>query len=167
MGSHARVWPAEPSSRESKTGRVWELADELSARLGRRVDRKAVIDAYVAEGGNQNTASTQYFYWKQAFDARRAPARERFRSVSPKRLTVGRDGRLAIPPDMRTAMLLDDDDAVTAEVVDGELRVLSAKAAVRHVQALARKLDKGRGSIVDELIADRREEARRENGDGT
>lgn len=165
MGSHARVLPAEPSSRESKTGRVWELADELSARLGHRVDRKAVIDTYVAEGGNPNTASTQYFYWKQAFDARNTPARERCRSVPPMRLPVGRDGRLAIPADMRTAMLLDDDDAVTAEVVDGELRVLSAKAAVRHVQALARKLDKGHGSVVDELIADRREEARRENGE--
>ena len=163
MSQVAKSSSTQPADSGSRTGRVWEIADALSERLGRRADRKAVVDACVAEGGNPNTASTQYFHWKQAYDARRGGRQDTLGSVPPSRLAVGRDGRLVIPSEMRAAMLLGDEAAVTAEVVDGELRILSPKAAVRRVQALARRLDKGRGSAVDELIAERREEARRED----
>lgn len=155
--------PVSSPSKASKTRRVWEIAGSLSERTGRRAERKAVIDAYVEEGGNPNTASTQYAYWKQAYDADRADRPKMPGTVAATRLTVGKDGRLLIPARMRDAMLLGADEAVSAEVVDGELRILSAKAAVRHVQAMAKRLDKGSGSAVDELIAERREEAQRES----
>ncbi|MBO0906360.1 hypothetical protein [Jiella sonneratiae] len=155
--------PSQRAISTSKTGRVWEIADALSEKLGRRADRRSVIDAYVAEGGNPNTGSTQYAYWKRAFEERHSDRQEGFASVPTMRLTIGKDGRLVIPAEMRAAMLLGDDEPVSAEVVDGELRILSLKGAVSHVQAMARRFDRGTGSPVDELIAERREEARRED----
>ena len=50
-------------SQGTKTGRVWEIADELLARDG-KAPREAVIRACMDEGLNVNTASTQYSYWK-------------------------------------------------------------------------------------------------------
>ncbi len=59
----------EPSVRPkgtSTTGRVWEIADSLFAAAGNQFpDRKAIIDACIAEGINQATASTQYAKWKK------------------------------------------------------------------------------------------------------
>lgn len=49
--------------KSTKTGRVWEIADELLARDG-KAPREAVIRACMDEGLNVNTASTQYSYWK-------------------------------------------------------------------------------------------------------
>ena len=41
----------------TQTGRVWDLADQLSRELGRKAKRKEVLEAYAREGGNTNTAS--------------------------------------------------------------------------------------------------------------
>lgn len=61
--------PGEPSARPkgtSTTGRVWEIADGLFTAAGNTLpDRKSIIDACVAEGINQATASTQYAKWKK------------------------------------------------------------------------------------------------------
>jgi len=45
----------------SKTGRVWEIAEQL----GEEVTRKGVVDTCVAEGINPSTASTQYGKWRK------------------------------------------------------------------------------------------------------
>ncbi|MGD9729609.1 MAG: hypothetical protein AB7V39_24985, partial [Nitrospiraceae bacterium] len=47
------------------TGRVWEIADEISKRTG-SAERDEVVKACIAEGINVNTASTQYSYWRKA-----------------------------------------------------------------------------------------------------
>ncbi|MCQ0986914.1 AbrB/MazE/SpoVT family DNA-binding domain-containing protein [Jiella marina] len=124
-----------------------------------------MIEAYTAEGGNPNTAATQYAYWKKAYDVRHGSKPAQFGSVGRMRLSVGSDGRITIPAEMRDAMLLRGESAVTAEVVEGELRILSPAAALERVRALVAKHDKGEGSPVDELIAERRAEARREDSD--
>lgn len=49
----------------TKTGRVWEIADELLAKDG-QASRESVIRACMDEGLNVNTASTQYSYWKSS-----------------------------------------------------------------------------------------------------
>jgi len=59
-------------------------------------------------------------------------------------------------------MRLDPTREVLAEVVDGELRLVSAPVALEQVRRLVRKQDTGRGSVVDEFIAERRAEAARE-----
>lgn len=86
------------------------------------------------------------------------------RSVPHARLKIDSAGRVVIPAEMRAAMIVKPGDTVTAEVVDGEFRIVSPGVALKRVQAFARawKADNPGVSVVDELIAERREEARRE-----
>ena len=71
-------------------------------------------------------------------------------------------GRLQIPADIRRALGLNDGDAVTMEVVDGELHVRSYRETLARVQERLRPYVVSGVSIVDELIAERRAEAERE-----
>ncbi len=71
-------------------------------------------------------------------------------------------GRLQIPADVRRELGLADGDDVRLEVVDGELRVRSFKAALARVRAMVRAHVPEGVSLVEELIADRRAEAARE-----
>jgi bifunctional DNA-binding transcriptional regulator/antitoxin component of YhaV-PrlF toxin-antitoxin module len=83
-------------------------------------------------------------------------------SVKHARLKIDNAGRVVIPAEMRAAMMRKAGDTVTAEVIDGEFRIVSPGVAVRRAQRLAQKLLPPGVSLVDGLIADRREEARRE-----
>lgn len=85
-------------------------------------------------------------------------------SVGYMRLKIGEAGRIVIPAEMRAAMMVKPGDTVTAEVKDGEFRIVSPAVALKRVQAFARrwKSENPGVSVVDELIAERREEARRE-----
>lgn len=47
------------------TGRVWAIADEISAKKGEPADRKTVIEQVVAEGINASTGATQYGKWRK------------------------------------------------------------------------------------------------------
>ncbi len=86
-------------------------------------------------------------------------------SVGYARLKIDSAGRIVIPAKMRAAMMVKPGDTVTAEVVDGEFRIVSPGVALKQVQAFAREWKrKNPGvSVVDELIAERREEARQED----
>ena len=86
-------------------------------------------------------------------------------SVSHTRLKIDSAGRIVIPAEMRAAMMVKPGDTVTAEVVNGEFRLVSPEVALKQVRAFARKwkAEHPGESVVDELIADRREEARRED----
>jgi AbrB family looped-hinge helix DNA binding protein len=83
-------------------------------------------------------------------------------SVPRARLKIDGAGRVVIPAEMRAAMMVKPGDTVTARVENGEFLITSPDVAVRRAQSLARKLIPAGVSLVDELIADRREEARRE-----
>ena len=157
--------PPDPAS---KTGRVWEIADEITQEQGRRAKREEVIHTYVAEGGNANTASTQYSRWNKFYRdktgshaADHGPARAR--STAAAQLTVGADGRFVIPAEMRAAMLIGSDNRVTARVVDGELRVIAPAVAIRRAQEMVRSTIPSGASLADELIAERRAEAHLED----
>ncbi len=73
------------------------------------------------------------------------------------RLTNG--NRVVIPAAIRKSLGLRIGDAVTLVLQDnGEVRLLTQTEAVRQAQALVRQyVDKDR-SLVDELLAERREE---------
>lgn len=47
------------------TGRVWEIADEVSEAKGAPAVRAEVLDVYVSEGGNPATGATQYNRWRK------------------------------------------------------------------------------------------------------
>jgi AbrB family looped-hinge helix DNA binding protein len=85
-------------------------------------------------------------------------------SVTHARLKIGEAGRIVIPAEMRAAMMVKPGDTVTAEVVEGEFRIVSPAVALKRFQAVGREWRKRNPGIdlVEELIADRREEARRE-----
>ena len=71
-------------------------------------------------------------------------------------------GRLQVPADFRRALGLADGDAVTMEVVDGELRVRSYRETLSRIQERMQAYVIPGVSIVDELIAERRAEAEKE-----
>jgi len=50
---------------ETKTGRVWEISDELSEGSGGPAARKDVMAAGEAEGLNTATIATQYGRWRK------------------------------------------------------------------------------------------------------
>jgi AbrB family looped-hinge helix DNA binding protein len=79
--------------------------------------------------------------------------------------TVGKitpGGRLVIPARHRRALGLKTGDEVLLRVVDGELRILSQAEAVRRAQAMVKRRVKRGRSLVDELLRERRAEAKRE-----
>lgn len=82
-------------------------------------------------------------------------------SVDYTRLKIDSAGRVVIPAEMRAAMLVKPGDTVTAEVSNGEFRMVSPEIVLRQIQALARQHKEPGVDEVDEFIADRREEARR------
>lgn len=47
------------------TGRVWEIADELSAKAGAPAPRKEVLGVAQKEDINVSTAATQYGRWRK------------------------------------------------------------------------------------------------------
>lgn len=77
-------------------------------------------------------------------------------------MEIDADGRITLPPHLRRAMLAENGGLLLAEVVDGELRLISPKAALRKVKRLIAEQDWGTESAVDQLILERRAEALRE-----
>ena len=82
--------------------------------------------------------------------------------VESRTIQISADGRIVIPAAMRSAMLIDESGHLTARVVDGELRVLAPKAALFRLRGMMRDKIPDDTSVVDELIAERRAEARAE-----
>lgn len=60
------------------TGRVWAIADEISAKTQQPATRKAVIEQVVAEGINASTGATQYGKWRKfhGLEGEKAPGRQ-------------------------------------------------------------------------------------------
>ncbi|MFN0192049.1 MAG: hypothetical protein ACKVP5_08750 [Aestuariivirga sp.] len=146
----------------TQTGRVWEIADSLSRSAGRRAKRQEVIEAYVREGGNPNTASTQYSSWKKSFVEPRGAKPALPLDVKATKLQIASDGRLLLPLEVRDALRLGDNQLVTVEVKDGVLTLMSPATALIKIRNIIKQHDTSKGSVVDELIAERRAEARRE-----
>lgn len=144
----------------SATGRVWAIADELFARTGEVPKGRVVVNEYLLEDGghNEGTGFTQYSHWKKAhlshFKRPKPPARRQ------EYLQLGQDGSITLPLDIMRAMDIGPGEKFSAQVADGELRLVSARLALERARALVRAFDAGTGSPVDELIAERRAEGR-------
>ncbi len=72
-------------------------------------------------------------------------------------------GRIVIPAECRAAAgIRPGDDLLIETVGEGELRVRTRQQALKRAQEIVAKYSSGR-DLVAELIAERREEARRES----
>ncbi|GLQ37472.1 hypothetical protein GCM10007908_10920 [Rhizobium albus] len=87
------------------------------------------------------------------------------RDLGRLRLSVDEAGNIQLPAEMRAAMMADGAGPLLAEIVDGELRVISPKAAIRKVRRMIAQGDWGGGSVTDQLIAERRAESLRDEAE--
>ena len=76
--------------------------------------------------------------------------------------SINQNGRIVIPAVVRRAMGLKLGDNVIMSLEDGVLRIESQLAKIRRIQADFKPLSNPESLASDELIAERREEARRE-----
>jgi|SRR5262245_48953609 AbrB family looped-hinge helix DNA binding protein len=81
-------------------------------------------------------------------------------------LKVDAAGRVLIPADMRASMGLREGGTVLAWLEQGELRVVGTEAAAKRAQKIVRDRIGSNVNLAEELIADRRAEARREAENG-
>lgn len=86
--------------------------------------------------------------------------------LPPAKLRLGPDGRVVIPAAFREALGLAEGDTLIASIDNGELNLLTRRAAVRRAQAIVRQFVPEGTSLVDELIEDRRREVEREQDNG-
>ncbi len=75
---------------------------------------------------------------------------------------VNQNGRVVIPASFRKRLGIRPGDEVILRIEDDELRISTLKRNIERAQKLVRKYIKRKGSLIDELIAERREAARRE-----
>ncbi len=77
-------------------------------------------------------------------------------------VAMGEGGRLVIPARYRQALGLRDGDEVIVWLDGEELRILTPGQALRRAQVLLRRYVPAERSLADEIIDERRREARRE-----
>ena len=75
---------------------------------------------------------------------------------------IGPGGRLVIPAQLREKLDVKPGDTVWLEEEQGEVRITSVRQAIRHAQGLVAQQVASERSLVDELIAERRDEAARQ-----
>jgi len=77
-------------------------------------------------------------------------------------MRVNENGRVVIPASFRKRLGIRAGDEVVLQIQGDELRITTLKSNIERAQRLVRKHVKPGTSLVDELIAERREAARHE-----
>ena len=80
------------------------------------------------------------------------------------RVRMNENGRIVIPSRVRNALGIKPGDEVILELDEHEVHLTTLRQRVAKAQKLVRQHVKPGISLVDELIAERREEAKRELG---
>ncbi len=78
---------------------------------------------------------------------------------------VGPQGRVVIPAAVREALAIGPGDTLVGRIEDGQLVLEKREHILTRIQAMFAHIPPA-VSLVDELIAERRAEARREMGQG-
>jgi AbrB family looped-hinge helix DNA binding protein len=78
------------------------------------------------------------------------------------RVRVNENGRVVIPAAFRKALGIEAGDEVVLSIQDDELRITTQQRRIQRAQRRARQYLKLSTSLVDELLAERREAAKNE-----
>jgi AbrB family looped-hinge helix DNA binding protein len=78
------------------------------------------------------------------------------------RMRVNENGRVVIPATFRAALGIDAGDELVMRIEDKELRITTLKNRIERAQNRVRRYVKPGTRLSDELIAERREAAKRE-----
>jgi len=78
------------------------------------------------------------------------------------RTRVSQNGRIVIPASFRKTLGIKAGDEVLLRLEDHELRITTQQRRIQQAQRRARQYIKPGASLVDELLAERREAARNE-----
>lgn len=80
---------------------------------------------------------------------------------NPTSVNIGKQGRLVIPAELRKSLGIEEGDKLIAREEEGRLVLEKPEAVTKRLRALFAHIPKER-SLADELIAERREAAKRE-----
>ena len=78
------------------------------------------------------------------------------------RQRVNENGRVVIPASFRKALGIQAGDEIVLRIEDDELRITTQQRRIQRAQQRAGKYVKAGSSLVNELLAERREAAKRE-----
>jgi AbrB family looped-hinge helix DNA binding protein len=78
------------------------------------------------------------------------------------RLRINENGRVVIPAAFRKALGIEVGDEVVLRIQDDELRITTQQHSIQRAQRRAKKYLNPGTSMVDDLLAERREAARNE-----
>ena len=82
------------------------------------------------------------------------------------RMKLNENGRVVIPSELRALLGIEAGDELVMRVEDDELRITTLKRRIERAQNQVARYKKRGRSLVDELIAMRREAARHEYESG-
>ncbi len=147
------------------------LCDELD-RISTVSDRIRLLDRNGFERAEiARLLGKRYQHVRNVLEGDRARAAGRDDIIVPGptevfSLDVSEKGMLHLPPELTKGLEIDGGGVLSARLENGQLTMVEPVVALRRVQEalrpLANKLKAEGRSIVDELIAERREEAARE-----
>jgi AbrB family looped-hinge helix DNA binding protein len=83
-------------------------------------------------------------------------------NMNETRVRVNENGRVVIPAAFRKALGIKPGDELVLRLEDDELRIATLRRRIERAQRWVRRYVKPGVSLVDKLIAERREAARRE-----
>lgn len=83
-------------------------------------------------------------------------------ALGPVRVKVSEKGRVVLPMHFREAVGIKVGDVVNLELVDNELRISTFSSRLAKARARMRQLVPQDVNLVDELLAERRAEAKQE-----
>ena len=81
------------------------------------------------------------------------------RVVKHTAVTVDKAGRIVLPADIRKSLAIESGDRLTLTVEESGIRLQTRERAIQRAQAMMRKHNPSKVSMVDELIEERRAEA--------
>lgn len=162
---------AASSATVSDKIRALDAAGYPRAEIARLLDRRYQHVRNVLEGDKlRRTPAADASHGGIAEPGRRfegpAPMDVEDRGGGAYRLVVREDGSVALPAAVRTAFGLEGRGVVMARLEGDEFRIVSAETALRRVQEMLRPFGQQGVSWADELIADRRREAARDDANG-